>query len=152
MMATILLVEDAPDIGTYEAKILEAEGHVVIRCNGAPSPLAACPMMRYGRCPLPDGADLIVFSCSLLMPVGHRTYRGSELLRAYREHERYGRLPMLVVWVGVPPDVQGRGPMMLIEKFSEPRKVIDAVHRLIRPGPTRSLVSAGLRYQEGVAT
>jgi len=130
-MATILLVEDAPDIGTYEAKILEAEGHHVVRCSGAPSPLAACPMMRYGHCPLPDTADLIVFSCSLLMPVSHRTYRGSELLRAYREHKRYGRLPMLVVWTGVPPDAGGTGPIKLIEKFSPPRKVIDSVHALI---------------------
>ena len=130
-MAKILLVEDAPDLGAYEANILEAEGHRVLRCNGAPTPLAACPMMRYGNCPLPDAADVILFSCSLLMPIGHRTYRGSELLRAYREHPRYGCLPILVVWVGVPPDVRGTGPIMLLEKFSEPRRVIEAVHELI---------------------
>lgn len=130
-MACILLVEDAPDLGLYEARILEAEGHIVIRCNGAPSPLAACPMMRYGRCALPDAVDLIIFSCSLLLPVGHRTYRGSELLRSYRAHQRYGRLPMLVVWMGVPPDVRGVGPVKMVEKFSDPLKVIDAVHELL---------------------
>lgn len=33
-MATILLVEDAPDLSLYEANHLEAAGHRVLRCGG----------------------------------------------------------------------------------------------------------------------
>lgn len=141
-MATILLVEDAPDIGAYEAVILEAEGHRVFRCNGAPTPLACCPMIRDGRCALPENADVIVFACSLMRPARHRSYRGVDLLRGYRAHARYGRLPMLVVWAGARPAVGGPGPIRFIEKFSPPHMVIDAVHKLIETTDTRKKVDA----------
>lgn len=130
-MATILLVEDAPDLGVYEAGLLEAEGHRVIRCNGSPSPLAACPMLRYGSCALPDSADLILFSCALFPPMRHRTYRAADLLRAYRGHARYGRLPMLVVSVGRVDGLEGLGPLAWVDKFSPPRLVVEAVDELL---------------------
>lgn len=129
-MSTILLVEDAPDLGTYEAYALEAEGHRVLRCGGAPTPLAACPMMRGRPCPLAEAADVIVFSCGLVAPVAGRSYRGVHLLRAYREHRDYGRKPMLVVSVGMPQDLGGSGPLRYVEKFSAPDRVIQAVERL----------------------
>jgi hypothetical protein len=115
----------------YEAGLLEREGHRVIRCGGAPTPLAACPMLKYGNCPLPDSADLILFSSALHVPTKGRTYRGIDLLRAYRQHAAYGALPMLVVTIGKVDDPGGRAPMEVVEKFSPPRVIVDAVDRLV---------------------
>jgi CheY-like chemotaxis protein len=130
-MATILLVEDYPNLGLYESMLLEAKGHRVIRCNGAPAPLSACPMIRRGACPLPDSADLIVFSSAMFMPMRHRTYRGADLLGRYRAHPVYGRLPMLVVTIGAPREFEGSGPVEVIEKFTAPEKIVEAVERLL---------------------
>lgn len=131
-MASILLVEDAPDLGLYEAQLLEKEGHTILRCSGGPTPFAACPMMREGSCPVADAADLIIFSCSMFGPLQHRTYRGIHLLRTYREHPFYGRLPMLVVAVGAPDDVGGSGPIDKVAKFADPQEIIYAVDRLLQ--------------------
>jgi CheY-like chemotaxis protein len=131
-VATILLVEDRPDLGLYEAGLLEQAGHRVIRCGGGPTPHAACPMLRNGSCPLPDGADLVVFSCAMFAPMPGRSYRGGHLLRAYRAHPRYGRLPMLVVSVGAPDDVGGTGPLAKVDKFSSPGAVLEAAEALLR--------------------
>lgn len=129
-MATILLVEDAPDLGLHEARLLEAAGHRLLYCCGGPDPLTACPMLRFGACPLPANADLIVFSCGMVAMRG-RTYRGVHLLRAYREHALYGRLPMLVVSMGVPDDLPGSGPIDVVEKWSGPKQIVQAVERLL---------------------
>lgn len=134
-VATILLVEDAPDLALYEATLLEAGGHRVLRCWGGPSPFAACPMMRTGSCSLPDAADLIVFACGLVAPVRHRTYRGIHLLRRYRRHRRYGRLPMLVVAFGIPDDLEGIGPLERVEKFADPKQILAAAERLLSVTP-----------------
>jgi len=130
-MACILLVEDAPDLGLYEARLLEAEGHTVFSCSGGPTPFQACPMMQRGTCPVADAADLIVFSCRLFGPLPHRTYRGLHLLRQYRAHPVYGGLPMLVVAVGAPDDLDGTGPIEQVAKFSDPSDIVDAVDRLL---------------------
>lgn len=130
-MANILLVEDAPDLGLYEAGLLEQHGHTILRCSGGPTPFAACPMMREGSCPVADAADLIIFSCGVFAPLRHRTYRGIHLLRAYREHPLYGRLPMLVVAVGAPEDVGGSGPIEMVAKFADPQEIIHAVDHLL---------------------
>jgi len=130
-VATILLVEDSPDLVLYEGRLLEQAGHRVIRCGGGPTPFAACPMLRYGSCPLPDSVDLIIFDCGMVGPLIHRTYRGIHLLRAYRAHARYGRLPMLVVAPEVPAGLEGSGPLVSVPKFSEPKVVIEAVERLL---------------------
>jgi hypothetical protein len=130
VLATILLVEDALDLGAYEANVLEAQGHRVLRCGGGATPFSACTMMRYGSCPLPAAADLIVFSCGMIA-VKHRSYRGVHLLRAYRQHAEYGRLPMLVVSFGVPSGLGGSGPMKVIDKFSSPQTILDAVSGLL---------------------
>jgi hypothetical protein len=136
-MATILLVEDSPDLGFYETRLLEERGHRVIRCNGAPSPLAACPMLKYGSCPVADSADVIVFSAPLFGPVRNRTYRGSHLLSEYRRHAMYGRKPMLVVSAGAPAELEGAGPYEVIEKFSPPHMILEAVDRLSKSAATR---------------
>lgn len=136
-MAKILLVEDTQDLGLYEAQVLEAQGHHVLRCCGGPTPFAACPMMRDRSCPLPDAADLIIFSCGLYGSIRHRTYRGIHLLRAYRDHPIYGRLPMLAVAFGVPDDLGGSGPIEKIEKFADPNDVVDAVERLLARSTVR---------------
>ena len=130
-MACILLVEDAPDLGLYEAQLVEQEGHTVLRCSGGPNPFTACPMMQRGTCVLADAADLIIFSCGLFGPMRHRTYGGVNLLRTYRAHPDYGRLPMLVVSVGVPKDLGGTGPIRFIEKYAEPATVVQAVNDLL---------------------
>jgi CheY-like chemotaxis protein len=130
-MATILLIEDSPDLGLYEAHLLEAEGHRIIRCGGAPTVLAACPMLRYGSCPLPDSADLILFSSALFVPARGRNYRGIDLVRAYRNHAAYGRLPMLLVTIGSVDDPGGNAPFEIVEKFSPPQMIVDAVDRLL---------------------
>jgi len=137
-MATILLVEDSPDLGMYEARLLEEKGHHVMRCNGAPGPLSACPMLRRGSCPLPDSADLILFSSPMFGPVRHRTYSGAHLLSAYRLHPWYGRKPMLVVSAGAPVTIEGQGPYEVIEKFSPPRMILEAVDRLVETPNARA--------------
>jgi len=136
-MATILLVEDSPDLGFYEARLLEERGHRVIRCSGAPSPLAACPMLKYGTCPVADSADVILFSAPLFGPIRNRTYNGKHLLSAYRDHASYGRKPMLVVSAGAPAELEGAGPYEVIDKFSPPHMILEAVDRLAETAATR---------------
>jgi len=130
-MATVLLVEDWPDLGIYEAEILEAEGHTVLRCTGGPSPFGACPMLRDGACRLADACDVIVVSGAPTMPLRYRTYRGRDLIRAYRRHPAYGRKPMLVVSFEPIDCVEGMGPLARIEKHSNPAKVLGAVEALL---------------------
>jgi hypothetical protein len=93
-MATILLVEDGATVSREVTCPLEAAGHRVMRCGGGPTPFAACLLLRYGRCPLVDSADLLVFACALALPLPGRSYRGIHLLRAYRAHPDYARLPL----------------------------------------------------------
>jgi CheY-like chemotaxis protein len=142
-MATILLIEDVPDLGLFEAGLLERLGHHVIRCVGTPAPFTACTMLRRGRCPLPDVADLIVFSSALHAMKG-RTYRGVDLLRAYRNHAVYGGIPMLVIAFGAPSDLSGRAPIEFLEKFSPPHTIVEAVERLLDESG-RSLAAATVK-------
>ncbi|MGH2785544.1 MAG: hypothetical protein ACRDJ1_09795 [Actinomycetota bacterium] len=130
-MANILLVEDTPDLGLFEAMLLEASGHRVLRCSGGPTPFAACPLMRVGSCAVADAADLIVFSCGMVRSLPHRTYRGEHLLRRYRSHPTYGSLPMLLIAPKEPAGLEGTGRIETIEKFSHPRRVLAAVERLL---------------------
>src|SRR5215207_4170147 len=81
-MATILLIEDGPGIGRQLTSLLAAAGHRVLRCGGGPTPLAACPLLRQGRCPLPDAAQLLIFACPLGLP-----------LRSLPRHLPAARLP-----------------------------------------------------------
>ena len=131
-MATVLLVEDVPDLSFHEARLIEAAGHRVIRCGGGPgpSPYSACPLLRTGSCSLADSAELILFSSGLFAMRG-RNYSGGRLLQAYRSHPRYGRLPMLVVSVMPPGVVAGTGPIAFVEKFSSSQEIVDAVERLL---------------------
>lgn len=130
-MANILLVEDTPDLGLFEALLLEAAGHRVLRCSGGPTPFAACPLMRVGSCPVADAADMIVFSCGMVRPLPHRTYRGEHLLRRYRSHPVYGSLPMLLIAPSEPRGLEGTGRIATVEKFSHPRHVVEAAERLL---------------------
>lgn len=148
-MSTILLVKDVLDLGLVESKRLEAEGHHILRCWGGPTPFAACPMMREGWCALPHAADLIVFSCDMSTPVPHRTYRGVHLLRAYREHPAYGRLPMLVGALGVPDDIGGSGPIQTIETPATPETIVQGVRRLLAGGASDVLTSIAPRKTIG---
>ncbi|MGZ4240272.1 MAG: hypothetical protein ACXVQ7_01510 [Actinomycetota bacterium] len=140
-MATILLIEDEPDLGLYEAKLLEQEGHHVLRCNGAPTPFGACPVMRGEGCPLVGSAEVIIFSCRMFAPLRNRPYTGADLLLAYRSHAAYGDRPMLVVSVGAPDKLPGKGPLISVEKFAAPGSVTEAVHALL-DGKARSQASA----------
>jgi hypothetical protein len=130
-MASILLVEDVPDLGLYEAKVLEAAGHTVLRCTGGPTEFAACPMLRNQECPVADAADVIIFSAGLFGPIRHRLYGGVNLLRAYRAHPVYGRIPMLLVSYGMPTDLAGTGRLIRIEKRTDPERILDAVDTLL---------------------
>lgn len=130
-MSTVLLVEERPDLGLYETGLLMANGHLVLRCSGGPSPFAACPMLKSGSCPLPDTADLIVYSGAPSAPLRGRTYRGRDLLRAYRRHPVYGRMPMLVVSFEQIDCLEGTGPLARIEKYSSPAAVVGAIDALL---------------------
>ena len=112
-----------------------AAGRRVLRCGGGPTPLAACPLLRQGRCPLADAAELLVFACPLDLPLRGRSYRGIHLLHAYRAHPDYGRLPLVLVTVAPPQDLKGPGPTEMVETFTEPAVVVAAVHRLLQPRP-----------------
>jgi CheY-like chemotaxis protein len=135
-MATILLIEEEPDLALFEVKLLEDKGHRVIRCGGGLNPLSACPLMRFGDCPVPEPADLILFSCPLYAPVLRRSYRGEALLRTYRSHPRYGSVPMVVVSAGAPADLSGTGPLAFVRKFSSPGAVIAAVEEMLLAAAT----------------
>jgi hypothetical protein len=137
-MATILLIEDEPGIGGQLPGLLVAAGHRVLRCGGGPTPLAACPLLRQGRCPLADAAELLVFACPLDLPLRGRSYRGRHLLAAYRTHPDYGRLPLVLVAIKPPQDLAGTGPTELIATFTDPAAVLAAVHRLLSSRPTPS--------------
>jgi CheY-like chemotaxis protein len=134
-MASILLVEDGPGIGRELTSLLAAAGHRVLRCGGGPTPLAACPLLRQGSCPLPDAADLLVFACTLNLPLPGRTYRGIHLLHAYRAHPDYGRLPLVLVAVAPPQDLEGLEPTEVVGTFADPAVVLAAVNRLLQPQP-----------------
>jgi hypothetical protein len=140
-MATILLIEDGPGIGRELPGLLAEAGHRVLRCGGGPSPLAACPLLRHGSCLLPAAADLLVFACPLVLPLHGRAYRGSHLLRAYRAHPHYGRLPLVLVAAGPSPQyLEGSGPTETVAMFVDPGAVVAAVHRLLhRPDPMPAL-------------
>jgi hypothetical protein len=132
-MASILLIEDGPGIGGQLPSLLAAAGHRVLRCGGGPNPLAACPLLRHGHCPLAEAADLLVFACPLDLPLRGRSYRGSHLLRAYRTHPDYGRLPLVLVAIAPPPDLAGSGPTEPVDTFTSPAAIVAAVNRLLAP-------------------
>jgi CheY-like chemotaxis protein len=134
-MASILLVEDGPGVGRQLTSLLAAAGHRVLRCGGGPTPLAACPLLRRGSCPLPDAAELLVFACTLPLPLPGRSYRGIHLLRAYRAHPDYGRLPLVLVAVAAPQDLEGPGPTEMVGTFTDPAGVLAAVNRLLQLRP-----------------
>ena len=130
-MAVVLLVEDWPDLGIFEAEVLQAQGHTVLRCSGGPSPFAGCPLLRDGACRLADACDVIVVSGWPSMPLRHRTYRERDLIGAYRRHPAYGRKPMLVVSYEPVECSDGSGPIARIEKDASPAKVLGAVEALL---------------------
>jgi hypothetical protein len=134
-MASILLIEDGPGVGRQLPGLLAAAGHRVLRCGGGPTPLAACPLLRWGCCPLPDAAELVVFACPLGLPLRGRSYRGIHLLRAYRAHPDYGQLPLVLVAIAPPQDVEGPEPTETVGTFTDPAAVLAAVHRLLQPRP-----------------
>jgi CheY-like chemotaxis protein len=135
-MASILLVEDGPGVGRELTSLLAAAGHRVVRCGGGPTPLAACPLLRQGSCPLPAAAELLVFACPLGLPLRGRSYRGIHLLHAYRAHPDYGRLPLVLVAVAPPQDLQGSGPTEMVGTFTDPAAVLAAaVNRLLQRRP-----------------
>jgi CheY-like chemotaxis protein len=141
-MANILLVEDQAGGGRELPGLLAAAGHRVVRCGGGPTPLGACLLLRRGRCPLPDATDLLVFACTLDLPMPGRSYRGIHLLRAYRAHPVYGQLPLVLVAVASPRDLRGSGPTEVVETFGDPNGVLAAVNRLLRPRPHASPVGS----------
>jgi hypothetical protein len=141
-MASILLIEDGPGVGRELTSLLAAAGHRILRCGGGPTPLAACPLLRRGSCPLPDAAELLVFACPLGLPLRGRSYRGIHLLRAYRAHPDYRRLPLVLLAVAPPQDLEGPGPTEMVETFADPAAVLTAVNLLLQPprppaSPTR---------------
>jgi hypothetical protein len=150
-MASILLIEDGPGIGRQLPGRLAAAGHRVLRCGGGATPLAACPLLRQGRCPLADAAELLVFACPLDLPLHGRSYRGSHLLHAYRAHPDYGRLPLVLVAIAPPQDLAGTGSTELVATFTDPPAVLAAVNRLLQPPshPRRSHVSTRLAQAAG---
>jgi hypothetical protein len=132
-MASILLIEDGPGVGRQLTRLLAAAGHRVLRCGGGPTPLAACPLLRCGRCRLVDAAQLLVFACPLGLPLRGRSYRGIHLLRAYRAHPNYGRLPLVLVAVGAPPGLEGQGSIELVDTVADATAVVAAVDCLLQP-------------------
>ena len=131
-MATVLLLDDRETVSQEVARLLEADDHRVVRCGGGPTPLAACPLLRYGRCPLVGSADLVIFALPLTLPLPGRSYRGIHLLRAYRAHPDYQRLPLVLVTVAAPRNLGGAGPIEVVEPQSEPAAVVAAVNRLLQ--------------------
>jgi hypothetical protein len=65
------------------------------------------------------------------------SYGGSHLLRAYRAHPDYGRLPLVLTAVAPPHDLAGTWPTELVGTFTDPAAVLAAVNRLLQPPATR---------------
>jgi hypothetical protein len=141
-MATVLLVEDFPDLGLYESRVLQRKGHRVLECNGAPSVFGACPMLKGGSCALADAADIILISLPLSGAVHHRPYDGSHVLSAYRMHRAYGTKPMLVVSGAAPGRIGGPGRCEVVMKQAPPHAIVEAVERLL--GAARGTATAGV--------
>ncbi len=144
-MAIILLVEDGAGVGRELTSLLAAAGHRVLRRGGGPTPLTAC-LLRRGRCPLPDAAELLVFACTLALPPPGRSYRGIHLLRAYRAHPDYGRLPLVLVAVAPPQNLQGPGTTAVVDR---PHYARDAVSAAAPGTDGRSRHAAGPRLPTG---
>lgn len=125
------MVEEAPGVAFRAAGLLESAGHHVIRCGAGGPPHPACPLLRDGDCGLVCGADLIVFSCPLFLPLPWRTYTGFDIFHAYRTHPRYGRLPMVVVAVGDPGETEGAGRIEVLAPGTEPEDLVRVVDRLL---------------------
>lgn len=88
---TRVLVEEAdPALGWAVQKLLQNEGYDVAVCGG-PEALGRCFLVEDGRCPLAEGADVILNSLSLSQPDGR------EVVAALR-----ARLPGTPIIVGVP--------------------------------------------------
>src|SRR6266545_4801604 len=66
-------------------------------------------------------------------PLSCRSYRGMHLLRAYRAHPDYGRLPLVLVAVAPPHNLGGAGPIEVVETHTVPAAVVAAVDRLLQP-------------------
>jgi hypothetical protein len=79
----------------------------------------------------------VVFACTLNLPLPGRSYRGIHLLRAYRAHPDYGRVPLVLVAVAPPQNLQGSGPTEVVGTFADPAGVLAAVNRLLQPPATR---------------
>lgn len=131
-MATVLIVEDAPAMAPRAANRFFARGHQVLRCGGGATPTGACPLLRSGRCALADSSDIVVFACVLAMPLVRRQYLGKHLLEAYRTHEQYGRLPMLVVGVTPPGAAGGTGPIDFLDATASGDEIVSAADRLLQ--------------------
>ncbi len=101
-----------------------------MRCGGGPTPLIACLLLRQGRCSLPDAAELLLFACTLALPLPGRSYHGIHLLRAYPAHPANGRLPLVLV-AGTPQDLEGPGPTEVAGTFAGPAAVCATVNRLL---------------------
>ncbi|MFA5890240.1 MAG: hypothetical protein WDA27_04685 [Actinomycetota bacterium] len=131
-MATVLIVEDEPDLAVYEAKLLEDAGHCVVMCGGSRTPKGGCDLIRCGVCAVPETVDVILFSCRLFAPLEGQTSEGARMIRAYRSHPRYSHIPLLVVFVTGSTHLPGTGPIELIGKFNSPTSVLDSVSRLLQ--------------------
>ena len=86
-----------------------------------------------------------MFACPLTLPLPGRSYRGIHLLRAYRAHPDYGRLPLVLVAVAAPQNLEGPGPTKLVETFTDPAGVLAAVNRLLQPPAAPPAADHGMR-------
>lgn len=131
-MAVVLVIQDTPE-GIVDLHALEDAGHLVRRCFGSASTFAACPMLRTGDCPLPAGAQVIVFAPGFLdAPVAHRSYRMVHVLRGYRRHPAYARLPVVLVADRIPEGLGGSGTIRLLP----PSASASALHAAIEEAAT----------------
>lgn len=126
-MADVLWVQDEGRLDALTVA-LEERGHRILTCGGGPAPFQPCMLLRSGDCPVAEAADLILFGACLDLPMLGHTYAARQILIAYREHEFYGNLPMVVMGVGDPGPLPGRGPLVVVD--SGPVEVVDAIESL----------------------
>lgn len=127
-MADLLWVQDEGRLDALQVA-LEERGHRILTCGGGPAPFQPCTLLRSGGCAVAEAARLILFGASLDLPMLGHTYAARQILIAYREHELYGRLPMVVMGVGDPGLLPGRGPLVVVD--SDPVIVVEAVESLL---------------------
>jgi hypothetical protein len=132
-MRTILIAEPNSDFAESLARPLNAVGYRVATCPGPWPPELRCIRCDIGYCPLTEGADLLVYSPTL---VGYGV-DGAQHLLAVDSGNAHPDVPLLLAWDG---EVEPAGLQTILAELPsaqtasrEPHALLAQVAELIGP-------------------